>query len=379
MTIESHLTLFDTSLQLLQYPEKSQHVSWRAWDAADEYLIQHVVENVPHENQQQMIILNDDFGALTCWFADVQVQSVSDSFVAQRACQRNLQRNTLTSEGIRFLTSLDTPSEAPLVLIKLPKSLALLEHQLIQLQSIVNEGTTIIAAGMVKHMAKSVFSLMEKYLGAVTTSLAKKKARLLFCQPTGNKHHTSPFPTQWKMDNSPFTISNHANVFSREQLDIGARVLLDALPNLTNETVVDLGCGNGVLGLTLLNKYPDCRVTFVDESYMAVASAKQNVSDNLPAAIERCEFVVSNCLEKVNIPRLDLVLCNPPFHQQATITDHIAWQMFTDSHKALRKGGELRIVGNRHLDYPAKLKRLFGGYQVVHSTRKFSVLQTFKR
>ena len=86
--------------------------------------------------------------------------------------------------------------------------------------------------------------------------------------------------------------------------------------------MVDLGCGNGVLGLTLLNKYPDCRVTFVDESHMAVASAKQNVSDNLPAALERCGICGFKLLGKVNIPRLDLVLCNPPFHQQATITDH---------------------------------------------------------
>ena len=55
----------------------------------------------------------------------------------------------------------------------------------------------------------------------------------------------SLYPTEWQLDNSQFTISNHANVFAREQLDIGARVLLDALPNLEAETVVDLGCGNG--------------------------------------------------------------------------------------------------------------------------------------
>ncbi len=379
MNIDSHLNLFDKCLQLMHYPQKFQHPSWRAWDAADEYLINYIEESVDASQRHNMLILNDDFGALSCWFAEHQPQHLSDSYVAFRACQRNLARNEIPATKVTFLNSLEMPEKANVIVIKLPKSLALLEHQLIQLQPLVDATTTIVAAGMVKHMAKSVFSLLEKYLGAVTTSLAKKKARLLFCQPTGDKQHTSPYPTQWTLDNSQFTISNHANVFAREQLDIGARVLLEAIPNLEAETVVDLGCGNGVIGLTVLAKYPQCKVIFVDESHMAVASAKANIAANLPDQLAQCEFVVSNCMENVKTDNVDLILCNPPFHQQTTVTDHIAWQMFLDAQKALRHGGELRVVGNRHLDYPVKLKRLFGSYNVAHSTKKFSVLQTFKR
>jgi 16S rRNA (guanine1207-N2)-methyltransferase len=56
------------------------------------------------------------------------------------------------------------------------------------------------------------------------------------------------------------------------------------------------------------------------------------------------------------------------------ITDDIAWQMFVDAKKMLRPGGELRVVANRHLDYPDKLKRLFGGCQVIANNPKFIVL-----
>ena len=45
-----------------------------------------------------------------------------------------------------------------------------------------------------------------------------------------------------------------------------------------------------------------------------------------------------------------------PFHQLQAITDHIAWQMFSDAHRVLPQGRTL-IVGNRHLDYHNKLKR----------------------
>ncbi len=379
MDIETDLTLFERTLQLMRYPEKSQHISWRAWDAADEYLIDYVENHCDDQVRDKLVILNDDFGALSCWFADNQPTSYSDSFVAQRACQRNLKRNDIEADLVSQETCGSEIKSAKLVLIKIPKSLALLEHQLIQLQHVVTTETQVIAGCMIKHMPKSVFKLIEKYLGNVTTSLAKKKARLLFCEVQQREHAELPSPTQWKLEKTPFTISNQANVFAREQLDIGARVLLDALPNLEAETVIDLGCGNGVIGLSVLAKHPECRVIFVDESHMAVATAKQNITDNLPHLVEQCDFIVSNCLENVPYNQVDLVLCNPPFHQQNTVTDHIAWQMFNDAEDALRVGGELRVVGNRHLDYPVKLKRLFGAYNVVHSTIKFSVLQTFKR
>ena len=67
---------------------------------------------------------------------------------------------------------------------------------------------------------------------------------------------------------------NHANVFSREKLDIGTRFLLDHLPAVEGPAhVVDLGCGNGVVGLAIAATAPEAHVTFVDESFMAVASA----------------------------------------------------------------------------------------------------------
>jgi 16S rRNA G1207 methylase RsmC len=75
---------------------------------------------------------------------------------------------------------------------------------------------------------------------------------------------------------------------------------------------------------------------------------------------------------------IDLILCNPPFHQQNATTDHIAWQMFRDSHRVLKKGGELRIIGNRQLGYHIKLKRLFGNEKLITSNEKFVTLSAIK-
>jgi 16S rRNA (guanine1207-N2)-methyltransferase/23S rRNA (guanine1835-N2)-methyltransferase len=385
--MNTSLTLLDRNLQLVRYPPALQHPSWQAWDAADEYLIEYVKKNVQDLQSQSVSIYNDDFGTLACWFADVNPVWISDSFVAKQSCLINLQQNNIPTESVTFydaVTPIDLPVE--LVLLKIPKTTALLEQQLIDLQTRVSASTRIIAAGKAALIQKSTLALFEKYLGITTTSLAKKKARLVFCQPTANKSHLSPYPTVWFTDTPRFEISNMANVFARQQLDIGARFMLESLPKLTNmdnKTVIDLGCGNGVLGLHILNQNKKTKVVFTDESYMAVASAKHNVLANLAEKEPQCEFMVNNCLddftEKSKFSEVDTVLCNPPFHQQNAITDHIAWQMFKDTKSVLKNGGQLFVVGNRHLDYPHKLKRLFGNVTTVATNQKFSILSAIKR
>ncbi|WJG09010.1 methyltransferase [Aliiglaciecola sp. LCG003] len=377
-------TCFDfqgKSLQLYRFPKRFTHPSWQAWDAADELLIEHINEHQGDIEQAQMLILNDDFGALTSWFNSAQICHISDSYVAQRAAQLNLEENQLPTTSVQFIDSLAIPAVQPdWVVIKIPKTLALLEHQLAQLQSIISVNTRIVAAAKVKSIQKSTLTLFEKYLGVTTTSLAKKKSRLVFCQPRlPAKMLKSPYPTIWHTDDKLFEISNHANVFARQQMDIAARLLINHLPDCSNKHVIDLGCGNGVLGLYILKNFDNCKVTFVDESHMAIASAQYNVEHNLKDKLSQCRFVVSNCLEQVSSDwETDIVLCNPPFHQQNTVTDHIAVQMFEDAKSKLKRGGELRIIGNRHLEYPHKLKKLFGGYQVIASDRKFSILSSIK-
>jgi 23S rRNA (guanine1835-N2)-methyltransferase len=385
--MNTSLTLLDRNLQLVRYPQDLQHPSWQAWDAADEYIIEYVEQNIQDLQNQSVSIYNDDFGALACWFAALKPIWVSDSFVAKQSCLVNLQQNNILIDSVTFydsVTPVDSPAE--LVLLKIPKTTALLEQQLIDLQARVTPSTTVIAAGKANLIQKSTLALFEKYLGSTTTSLAKKKARLVFCQPTGIKSHSSPYPTIWYTDKPRFEISNLANVFARQQLDIGARFMLEhlsKLANMDNKTVIDLGCGNGVLGLYILNQNKQTKVVFVDESYMAVASAKHNVLANLAEKESQADFIVNNCLDdftkKSKFTEVDIVLCNPPFHQQNAITDHIAWQMFKDAKSVLQNGGQLVVVGNRHLDYPNKLKRLFGNATTVATNQKFSILSATKR
>lgn len=377
-------TLLDTPhcrLTLYRYPRQSQD-PLQAWDAADEYLINELAESQPALTGP-VIIMNDGFGALTAYLHGHAPLCVTDSHISERATLANLVENELDPQGIRIQDALAPLPQAPaLVVIKVSKYQALLEQQLLALRQVVTPATRILAAGKAKDIHSSTLKLFEKYLGPTKTSLAWKKARLIHCTVEDGAERpalTNPFPTTWPLEGTNLLIHNHANVFSRTSLDIGARFMLDNLPIHSARKVIDLGCGNGVLGLALLARDSEVEVTFIDESYMAVDSARLNVEHNLPDALARAHFLVNNCLDEVAVGSADRILCNPPFHQLQAITDHIAWQMFTDAHRVLPQGGELWIVGNRHLDYHNKLKRLFANAQVVASNSKFVILKAIKR
>lgn len=373
----SQLDLGTQQLELERYPQQEESTQLQAWEAADEYLLQQL-ENVDIGGRP-VLIFNDNFGTLACALHAHRPYSVSDSYMSQLATRHNLKLNGLDPEQVTLLDSLaGLPAAPAVVLIRVPKALALLEQQLRALRHVVTEDTLIVAGAKARDVHTSTMQLFEKVLGPTRTSLAWKKARLIFCQAADIVPPAAAETTDWTLDGTDWLIHNHANVFSRGSLDIGARLFMEHLPRGLNGHIVDLGCGNGVIGLTALAQNPEAQVTFVDESYMAVASSELNVEHNLPQELDRCQFEVNNALAGIERESVQAVLCNPPFHQQHAITDHTAWQMFCDAKRCLQVGGELRIVGNRHLDYHQKLKRLFGNCTLVASNKKFVILRAVK-
>ncbi len=346
-----------------------------AWDAADEYLLQALAEQ--QLTLRHPLILNDAFGTLAVGLSDFTPCVVTDSFVSEQGIIANLMLNHIDPGRVRLQNSLQ-PLEGvyDLVVIKVPKSLAMLEDQLYRLRSHCDESTRIIAAGMSKHIHSSTLKLFERILGTTTTSLARKKARLIFTHYDASlRPGESPYPSEYTLETTGETYLNHANVFSRDRLDLGARFMLEHLPS--NECyldIVDLACGNGVLGIAAARLNPQAQVCFVDESYMAVESARVNV-ERLLGEEARFSFRVTDCLQGIENDSVDLVINNPPFHQHHAVGDFVAWQMFSEARGKLRAGGELWVVANRHLAYHVKLKRLFGNCDNIAGNRKFVILR----
>ena len=80
-----------------------------------------------------------------------------------------------------------------------------------------------------KHQGVASFDLLAKYIGETSTSLAQKKARLVFADFQRNKI-PSPYPLQIQIENFEIPFVNYSNLFSRGKLDIGTRYLLSHIP-----------------------------------------------------------------------------------------------------------------------------------------------------
>jgi len=377
------MTRAETTLQVpqgrfeLQRLPRRRHELLRAWDAADEYLLRHLAEVVRPAADARLLLVNDGFGALAVALASWRPQAWSDSWLSQAATRDNLAANGLAADAVTLRNSLEQPvGPLDLVLIKVPKTLALLEDQLIRLRPLLGTGTRLVAAGMVKGLPRSVWPLLERLVGPTHTSLAWRKAKLIGVTPDPSLPlPASPYPVEYPLEGTDLRISSHANVFSRDSLDIGTRFFLQHLPVMAEaRDIVDLGCGNGVLGLLAAQRHPGARLHFVDESFMAVASARDNFRRAF--GTERSAgFRVGDGLADCPDDAVDLVLCNPPFHQQHAVGDQIARRMFRQAHRVLRRGGELWVIGNRHLGYHVALKRLFGNVQPVASNPRFVILR----
>lgn len=384
----NRLTTSGAGFELTRHPEDPRD-PLRAWDAADEYLLRRL-EGAdgadPVDLSGAVVVVGDRWGALSTVLAGHRPVQITDSYLAQRATLANLGRNGMDADAVRLLSARDTPPERiDVLLVRVPKSLALLEDQLHRLAPAVHPGTVVIGTGMVKEIHTSTLKLFERIIGPTRTSLAVKKARLIFCTPgAGTPRTPSPWPYRYGLPDglgpvSGRTVTNHAGIFCAERLDIGTRFFLGHLPARSGaDQVVDLGCGNGVVGLSAALANPEATVTFVDESYQAVASAEETFRANTgPDA--KAEFVVGDGLAELPPASVDLVLNNPPFHSHQATTDATARTMFQGARDALRPGGELWVVGNRHLGYHTRLRRIFGNCTTVAGDPKFVVLRAVRR
>jgi 23S rRNA (guanine1835-N2)-methyltransferase len=355
----------------------------RAWDAADEYLLRHLDEaGVPLDGA--VTILGDRWGALATALAGCCPTQITDSWLGQAAARENLERSGAGADAVRLLTTRAAPPERiDVLLVRVPKSLALLEDQLHRLAPAVHAGTVVVGTGMVKEIHTSTLRLFETIIGPTRTSLAVRKARLIFCTPDPEIARVpSPWPRAYELPDgvgiaSGATVVNHAGIFCADRLDIGTRFFLQNLPEDGDYArIVDLGCGNGVVGTAAALAHPRAEVLFTDESFQAVASAEATYRAN---ADGKAEFRAGDGLAGLPGRTADLVLNNPPFHSHRAVTDATAWRMFTGSRHVLAPGGELWVVGNRHLGYHVKLRRIFGNCTTVAANPKFVILRAIRK
>lgn len=343
-------------LSLTCWPPVPDHVA-RAWDAADELLLQQA------QAQANTLLINDRYGALQTSLP--HAHSWADSRSAMESAARNLAANNRNASGVVFTDEAQLPNGIEQVLIKAPKQFEVLQFWLSECQQKLPASTRYLISGMVKHWPVSWLNWLEQQAGSYRQSPIERKARLV--EITLEK--TLPAPKKWlgyRHNNIDFKAL--PGVFARDRIDIGSSVLLANSDFQLTGVVCDLGCGNGLLGLTLAKQANIHQLIMTDDSYVAVRSARFNAEQ---AGIN-ADVRHGDCLEAVT-EELDWVLCNPPFHDGHKQLTNIAANMFRDSANRLKTDGQMLIIANRHLPYVPLLKRYFKTVNSLGKDPRFSI------
>lgn len=373
-----HFMHANQSYTLKRYPFHAAS-QLRAWDAADHYLLSEVEKRLNSANgAKPLCIVNDQFGALTLPMLCHQPLVYSDSWLSFEALRRNIASNGLDNANVTPLYSLEDLAAAPspaLVIGRVPKIKSQLAAMLYHLRQVGLPDCELLLAGMDKHLSRGQFELLARYFGPAEFYPGHKKARVWRARIDPELSRIPPEPKPVHLPEFDLQIESEPNVFSRDHLDIGSRFLLKHLDRIpARHLVADLACGNGVLGLSYMRRHPDAELHFYDESFQAIASTLRNLGTNFPE--RKALAQAGDGLKTALSADYELVICNPPFHQQTTVSTEVARQLFIDSKRVLRNQGECWVVANRHLAYHRVLKSIFGNCEVLASDHKFVLLQS---
>jgi len=158
-------------------------------------------------------------------------------------------------------------------------------------------------------------------------------------------------------------------VFGHGKLDRGTALLLEHVPAPAHGKLLDLGCGAGVIGLTMKSRVPALDVTMTDVDAFAIRSAELN-SARLGLS---ADIFASNGLASIE-GRYDYIFSNPPFHQGKRTDYEFAATLFRDAKKHLTRDGQLWIVANRHLAYEEWAAEAFRSTEVMVQTEGFKII-----
>ena len=164
-------------------------------------------------------------------------------------------------------------------------------------------------------------------------------------------------------------------VFSKNNVDEGSYAFLKVLlPLDLGNTILDLGCGYGTIGLTLAKAHEQARITLADVNPRAVALCKRN-ADILKLS-PRVTILQSDIYEKIEGP-YDSIVVNPPIRAGKTVT----YRMYEEAKQYLIDGGSLYIVIRKAQGAPSASKyieSIFGNITLLKRDKGYYIYRATK-
>lgn len=168
------------------------------------------------------------------------------------------------------------------------------------------------------------------------------------------------------------TLNSDNGVFSKDRIDFGTNVLLNSLEDLSNiGSVLDVGCGVGIIGISLAKKYPNLIVHMVDVNEKAIALTKENIQFNKTI---NCQAYLSNVYSNVDV-KFDMIISNPPIRAGKEVVHGIA---IGAKDKLNEKGFFYAVVQKKQGadSFKKKLEEVYGNVEIVNKDSGYIIFKS---
>jgi 16S rRNA (guanine1207-N2)-methyltransferase len=167
-----------------------------------------------------------------------------------------------------------------------------------------------------------------------------------------------------------FEFLTASSVFSKKKIDLGTRLLIEAMVLPKTGWILDIGCGYGAVGIAAATFNPQLHVVMTDVNARAVRLAKKNVGLNRAF---NAEVRYGYLYEPVDDLRFNCVLSNPPVSAGMETVKAIV----REAPKVMAEKASFQMVIRSKIGaktLPSVLKETFGNCMVLTRESGYRVL-----
>jgi 16S rRNA (guanine1207-N2)-methyltransferase len=308
---------------------------------------------------------------------------LDSSCIALAMTERTLRANGATNAQVCTDISV-LPAQAgsfDVAVITAPADRKLTRRWLVEASQALKDEGQLFIAGANEHGIRSAIADAEALFGATNVLAYKQGNRVAQARKLPGSAPAAAWageagiaPGTWyefevQAHGQIFGLRSLPGVFAHDRLDEGTALLLEALVFPAGARVLDVGCGNGIIGLVAA-RIGAAYVDMVDVNLLAVAAASENMARN---GVSNARAFLSDGLPEDAAQRYDLVATNPPFHVGRSIEHGIAAAFIERARRSLKPGGRFLLIGNQFIRYHRLLGTAFEQVECLAATRSYRV------